>query len=243
MLKKLWLFLWLLCILLNSLVTVEFDYITLAQIETAMVIVGLWIINKKHSQTVFKSILSTLSIYYVWVAISDSFINYMPQYMLCIESLVFFLILSFQLHKKVDLKSDKITKSGIYLIFFKPKTFFQYFISLFGLPYASMGSIINGKVYRLKHNKSNIICSIINKRYIENNYHIVKVGDIKNINNIKDVEEELLKQSAYSPKRLFTRTNCVESQKPLLDNLNKKWHTKYIFDFIPAVYIYKRLKG
>ena len=75
-------------------------------------------------------------------------------------------------------------------------------------------------------------------------FHLITVEDTGvKCDFVKGVEKELLQQSAYNIKFFNTRTNCVNSQKPLLDKLGRKWHTKDIWDSLPMVYYARRLKG
>jgi len=239
--KMVFLIIWLIFILFGWVIPNPTDLITWLQLEISLILIGLWVLNQKYSKVLFDSVLVTLVMYYTWIGATDWAINYLPFHISFFESIFFCIVLFYQLYKRSDFKSDKISSKGIYLIFFKPKTFRQYLFSLFGSPFTSVGSIINGKVYRLKHSQNKMCVSKINKKYIQDNYTIVKVAN--KIDNIEKIEDELLEQSAYSSKRFGTRTNCIDSQKPLLDRLGSKWHTKGIFDFIPCVYINKRLKG
>ena len=239
--KNLFVFIWFILLMFTPLCFSGVDTITVLQVEMAFILSGLWVFYNKCPKPTFDSVFIILVIYSVWIGLTDSFITYMPIYLSVLECFCFSLLLLYQFYKRNDFKSDKISSKGIYLILFKPKTFIQYLFSLFGSPFASLGSIINGKVYRLKHSKSVMCVSKINKQYIQDNYYVVKVAN--KIDNVEEIEKELLKQSAYSGKRFNTRTNCVESQKPLFDNLSDKWHTKGILDFIPSIYINRRIKG
>jgi len=169
----------------------------------------------------------------------------LPVFLLFIVDFALALFVFFEFTKVDFIASDKYDEDYVYLIFFKPKSFYQFISSLFGLGVASMGSIFKGedgkpKVARLKHSKDNLQITGYKPDYINSNYLLVNTG--VRCDTIKIDEVELAKQSAYSGKRLNTRTNCVESQKPILNQLGGIWVTSKMLDFLPAYYIYKRLK-
>lgn len=195
---------------------------------------------KNHDGYVFNAICNTLMMYYAYVFISDPIIDYIPIWLSIVESIIIVLILLYQFNRNKNFVSDKYNHENVMLIFFKPHSFLDFVKSFVFSPVVSMGSIYNGHIYRLKHNKDKV-CRV--QCYPEklDDYILVDTG-VK-CKGVSGVEKELLKQSAYNEKFLNTRTNCVRSQQPILDKLPKKWQTKDVWDIFPMVYLSRRLKG
>tara|TARA_Y100001956_G_scaffold50834_1_gene49540 strand:+ start:27284 stop:28003 length:720 start_codon:yes stop_codon:yes gene_type:complete len=195
----------------------------------------------KHDGYVFNAICNTLMMYYFFVFVTDPFIDYVPIWAIVLENLIIVLILLYQFNRNKNFKADKYNADNVMLIFFKPHSFLDFIKSFFFSPVVSMGSIINGEVFRLKWSKAKMQSTKLNKRHLSKDYILIDTG-VK-CKDVKGVRNELLKQSAFNNKLFNTRTNCIRSQKPLLDKLGKKWQTKDIWDLFPMIYLSRRLKG
>lgn len=149
-------------------------------------------------------------------------------------------MLLYQFNRNKNFKSDKYNPDNIMLIFFKPHSFLDFIKSFAFSPVVSMGSIYHGHIYRLKHKKSKM-CKVRCYPDKLNDYILIDTGVRCKDANMN--ESKLISQSAYNEKLLYTRTNCVRSQQPLLDKLPQKWQTKDIWDIFPMIYLNRRLKG
>lgn|GEM_PF-5546553 len=193
-----------------------------------------------YDKYIFKAIFTTLSLYYFYIFATDPIITHMPLWATILENIMVVLVLMYQFNKFNHFKSDEYNQDNVMLIFFKPKTFIDFVKSFAFSPVVSMGSIYNGHIYRLKHNKPNM-CKVRCYPDTLKDYVLVDTG-IKH-KEVKGVDKKLMTQSAYNSKFLYTRTNCVRSQQPILDKLPKKWQTKDVWDIFPMIYLHRRLKG
>lgn len=230
---------WLILTNINIILGLDWGFST-SQFELFYISVFVVYLINHYDKYILKAIFTSLSLYYFYIFVSDPIISYMPLWAIVLENIMVVLVLVYQFNKFNHFKSDKYNKDNVMLIFFKPKTFLDFVKSFAFSPVVSMGSVYNGYIYRLKHNKP-VMCKVKCNPNTLKDYILVDTG-VKH-KNIKDVDLELLKQSAYNERLLHTRTNCVRSQKPLLDNLPIKWHTKDIWDIFPMIYYSRRLKG
>jgi len=88
--KKLVLITWFAMVVASPLIE---DFASMAQLELAFLIWGLWYFNKSMSKKVFSNILIIFGTYYSYIFITDQFITNMPYIAVLIESFVFIIIL------------------------------------------------------------------------------------------------------------------------------------------------------
>lgn len=238
---------WLFSAVFTPYINSGVDYVTIMQIEIALLCIAFWLLEFNKNTTLKRSLLTVAVIYYPYIALTDWLLLSLPIWLHIVEVGVFAMVFLYQLCKKTEYKSDVYNSKYVHLIFFKPKSFYQWFISLFGSPVASMGSIVSIKgvpyVFRLKHNKPTMCKVKADISKLQNDYLIINTGTECDYIS-KYTINKLMRQSAYSKKRLYTRTNCVESQQPLIDKLGIKWHNKkewYKFEWVPGKYLKNKL--
>lgn len=183
-----------------------------------------------------KSILTALMIYECGVFLSDWLILSLNSYLYIIEFAIFSIITLFQNYKSYNCTSDKPNKRTVCLIFYKPVTFKQYLLSLFGAPVSSSGLIIGDKKYQLKYGNptiqaSNWDLSILSK------YYVIDTG--VSVEDVKHLIPDLLTKRARSKNHLYFRLNCLSSLSCILDKLPNKW--KYKGEVLPSLYLRNRL--
>lgn len=185
------------------------------------------------------SIILVISMHKILCILCICIFGYINLHVLSVLAIVFFFFTMFQVYKKYDYISDEYNSDYVYLIFYKPVTLRQWFISLFGCPFAGMASVINGKVYKLMYGSGNIVCTDIDMEHLKEHYYIINTRVLAK--DVKHVTNDLLQGTAYNEKLFNMRLNCVLSQQALLGLLPYKWHLKYRLDFLPSYYLAKRV--
>lgn len=90
-----------LAILLANPIAVEFiDYETITKVEYAYVLCFLIYIFNQKSNKIGISTMHVFCFYYTWIAVTDSFISYIPIWLCNLESLFAFSVLSYRLTNK-----------------------------------------------------------------------------------------------------------------------------------------------
>lgn len=92
--KHIFLIVWCAIIMASNYKGGNIDFTSLQQLEMAYVLSGLYFLRKCLKDTEFNFLLGSLSIYYTWVAITDQFIENMPNFVVNFESVFFCAIIS-----------------------------------------------------------------------------------------------------------------------------------------------------
>ena len=140
-----------------------------------------------------------------------------------------------------NIKSDKINKNHVCIIFYQNLTKFkQYVVSSPGINVASAGLLIGNKIYRIVKDKKYLFKENYTKNYIYSNYLVIDTGF--SISSLKgDWESEILKQKARQPGTFWLRLNCLRSLKPVLNQID---NFKYQGEVLPSIYLLKlKIKG
>lgn len=143
---------------------------------------------------------------------------------------IIYLILLYFIYILSKIKSDKINKKNICLVFYKPKNItnsLKFVLSSFGI-------LINGKLYQMRYEAQTLQERDYTNEYIYNKYLIV---DTKfNYKNLKEGwKEDLLKQKRKSFYGLF-RLNCLKSCKNVLKQIKG---FEYNNEILPSIYLLK----
>jgi len=187
------------------------------------------------SKTKEKTVLLSLFIYNIYVAITALF-TIEASVITIISEL--FLLVSFvclQINKKYNYSNDIFYKEYVSLLFYKPKSFKQYLLSLFGYPVSSFGMYINDKFYHLSWKSKTVVAT---EDFINTDDYII-VRTKTRCDKVSFLIPELLKQKARQPKTLYLRLNCLRCFKEILGLLEDKWH--YKGEVLPSIYLRKRL--
>jgi len=154
-----------------------------------------------------------------------------------IQSIVLIYILLCKLYSNIE--DDKLNKSNVFLIFYKPAKAKQFLLSIIGLSYSSSGLLI--------WNKKDKCFYIYQMRYEFNTLQKIKLKDIDYLKKyliiktdikIKDLsvnfENELLKQKARQSRTAYLRFNCLRSLRSVLD-LSRNF--RYNGEILPCIYL------
>ena len=163
-------------------------------------------------------------------------------YFLLLQLLLFIFLAYRRINFILKMKSDKISKSNVCIIAYKPQNCMQMFKSNFGGINSSLGLLIGGKLYQLRYGFDTVQELSYTKDYIYKNYFVINTKyNIKNIS--QDTIDLLKKQTARQTGFFKLRLNCSRCMRPILNKLPKQWnYKKNSFDFLSSCYIYKRLK-
>jgi len=136
------------------------------------------------------------------------------------------------------LKSDKLNKENVCLVFYMPKYNPVSFIkNLFNGCLLSSGLIIGDKLYQMRKECTSLQERDYTKKYIKEKYLVIdtkfKVADLKG-----NWRENLLSQKARQFKTLFIRKNCLRSLRFVLNQINK-WD--YKGEIFPFLYLIRRI--
>lgn len=166
---------------------------------------------------------------------------YVPTWLCYIESLSLIYLLVYQLSKIYNIKSDKLSKKNVCILFYKSDNRFKiidFIFGLFGVNSSSVAVCVGEYVYQLKHNKSTLQKISINNIDISK-YIIIDTCVL--ISKIKIDDSKLLQEKARKPISLWLRLNCVRCVKPLLNQLGGVYSYRFM-DWIAPVYLARRLK-
>ena len=204
----------------------------LDQLQKILLVCSIFYLAKRPS-TETLSVITVIIMYQLYLFISMIFIPIKPDYLFFTENILFLSLVYFQAGKRYKIPSDKISRTTVCLIFYRPETIRQYINSVFGLAFASVGAIINNKVYILQYGKSTVQCRKFDESHIKEHYLVIdtKVPNRK----VRNIIPELLKQKARQPKTLYLRYNCLRSLKPLLNEMGRPW--RYKGEVLPSIYL------
>ncbi len=140
----------------------------------------------------------------------------------------------------LNIKSDKINKKNVCIVFYRPKTFKQYLLSIFGLNVASSGLLIGNKLYQMRYENTTLQERDYTNKYIYSKYLVINtkfpISQLKG-----EWESELLKQKARQPKTFWLRFNCLRSLKAVLNQIP---NYRYIGEILPSIYLFRlKIKG
>lgn len=139
-----------------------------------------------------------------------------------------------------NVKTQEINPKNVCLVFYRPKTFKQYLLSMFGLNVSSSGVIIGNKLYQMRYEAKTLQEREYTKNYINKKYLVIDTGfKIKNLKG--KWREDLISQKARQPKTLWIRLNCLRSLGVVLNQI-PNFH--YKGEVLPSIYLLKvKLKG
>lgn len=137
------------------------------------------------------------------------------------------------------LKSDKLNKNNVCLVFYKPKrNFYKFIKNLCNGCLFSSGLVIGNKLYQMRKENKTLQERDYTEEYISNKYLII---DTKfNISSLcGDYRDNLLKQKARQLKTLFIRKNCLRSLRFVLNQIKG---FEYKGEILPILYLIKLKK-
>lgn len=227
-------------IISNPILLVKFNF-WICQLHDVLLAFAFFYLIQRPKQEAL-SIACVIGLYQFYILITDIIFSIYDidriMFLVYIENILFLLLVLFQSSKKYIFKSDKISRTTVCLIFYKPQTFRQYINSVLGLSFASSGVIIGNNKYILEYGKSTVQKKKLVEEQVKKHYLIIdtKVPCTK----VTHVIPELLKQKARQPGTLYLRFNCLRSLKPVLNLLGKKW--KHHGEIFPGDYLRKRIQ-
>lgn len=137
------------------------------------------------------------------------------------------------------LKSDKLNKNNVCLVFYRPKrNFYKFIKNLCNGCLFSSGLVIGNKLYQMRKENKTLQERDYTEEYIKDKYLII---DTKfNINFLcGDYRDNLLKQKARQLKTLFIRKNCLRSLRFVLNQIKG---FEYKGEILPILYLLKLKK-
>lgn len=141
----------------------------------------------------------------------------------------------------LSIKSDKINKKNVCLIFYEDlKTLKQNVLSSFGLNVASAGLIMGDDLFQLRYEFPTVQKLAYTEDYIYSKYLVIDTGFP--ISELKgDWESELLKQKARQPRTLWFRLNCLNTLEFVINQIPDY---KFKYETLPSIYLLKlKIKG
>ena len=170
-----------------------------------------WYRTIPQQNHIYKSFIFLLFIYILTNFLFYIFDVYFCELVIIIN--LIYLILVYFIYIISKIKSDKINKKNICLVFYKPKNItssLKFVLSSFGL-------LINGKLYQMRYESETLQERDYTNEYIYNKYLVI---DTKfNYKNLRDGwKEDLLKQKRKTFYGLF-RLNCLKSCKNVLKQI------------------------
>jgi len=209
------------------------DTLILAQI---IVINGLWFYAYNEKTLMTRSVCVSYMYYSVYNLLATLFFV-QTEYSVIYNTCLFFVLVNYQVYKSYSLPNDKINPENVCLAFYKPKTFWQYTLSLFGSPVSSPCLILGDKNYRLSKTEIN---PIIDNNEISEDYAILDTG-VKITEEIIEAAKLIKNQPVRNFSSLYLRLNCVRILKPVLSEMPRKWRYRFM-DWLPAIYLSRRLE-
>lgn len=187
-----------------------------------------WYNTIPQQNHIYKSFIFLLFIYILNNFLFFVFNIYFGKLIIIIN--IIYLILVYFIYVLSKIKSDKINKKNVCLVFYKPKnitTSLKFVLSSFGL-------LINGKLYQMRYEKETLQERDYTNEYIYNKYLVI---DTKfSYKNLKEGwKEELLKQKRKTFYGLF-RLNCLKSCKNVLKQIKG---FEYNNEILPSIYLLK----
>lgn len=186
-----------------------------------------WEISKK---LYFKSLAFLLTLDTVLTVINYTF-NINSNLVILIENI--FMYYFFFVRIISNIKSDKINKQNVCLIFYYPRHLKQFVLAMPGINVASAGLILGDDLFQLRKEFNTIQKLTYTEDYIYSKYLVINTGFP--ISELKgDWESELLKQKARQPKTLWLRLNCLRSLRFVLNQIE---NFKYKGEILPCIYL------
>ena len=187
-----------------------------------------WYRTIPQQNHIYKSFIFLLFIYILTNFLFYIFDVYFCELVIIIN--LIYLILVYFIYIISKIKSDKINKKNICLVFYKPKNItssLKFVLSSFGL-------LINGKLYQMRYESETLQERDYTNEYIYNKYLVI---DTKfNYKNLRDGwKEDLLKQKRKTFYGLF-RLNCLKSCKNVLKQIKG---FEYNNEILPSIYLLK----
>lgn len=182
-----------------------------------------------------KTLTLAVGTYYALVMLTDWAFAYLPVWLHVLEANMFGLFFIYQILKSYDAPQG-VLDGNVCILFYKPKTFFQYLTTLFGCHVASVAMYSGGRLYSLKRGKETVQELNVTTRYILQNYLVVNTN-VKSL-SATDIDT-ILAQRARQPKTLYLRYNCLRVFKDVLDKRFGVW--RYRGEVLPSIYLMRRL--
>lgn len=187
-----------------------------------------------------KSVLSLLTIWAVWILLTDQFNLNLPDFLLSIESFIFSFFVMWALVRPYFYTSADLSQRGenVYIGFYHGTRapFLSSLAALFGLPFSSMVIVAGDKVLR----------SSGNGKMVFSNPEILPPEDYIFIDTGKKASPDMFKELAgcvgKSTKSFgIFRIKCIQNCIPVLDLLGLK--PKSLFYCMPSIFYYQVIGG
>lgn len=134
-----------------------------------------------------------------------------------------------------NIKSDKINKKNVCLIFYYPKKPKQFVLAMPGINVASAGLVMGKFALKLEKDFDTLQKSTYTEDYIYSKYLVIDTGFP--ISELKgDWESELLKQKARQPRTLWFRLNCLNTLEFVINQIPDY---KFKYETLPSIYLLK----
>ena len=138
------------------------------------------------------------------------------------------------------LKSDKLNKNNVCLVFYRPKrNFYKFIKNLCNGCLFSSGLVIDDKLYQMRKENTTLQERDYTEEYISNKYLIIDTKfSVKSLYG--DYKDYLLKQKARQLKTFFVRKNCLRSLRFVLQQIKG---FEYKGEILPILYLLRLLKN
>ncbi|MCK5600427.1 hypothetical protein KAR91_01055, partial [Candidatus Pacearchaeota archaeon] len=130
-------------------------------------------------------------------------------------------------------------EENIFLVFYKPQSYFEMLKAMIGLPVISLSIYAGGKWLRFRRSEKYL--QLLDIRPNTERYLLIDTG-VKVDQEMKTLMRNLEGAPARHWSSLYFRCRCVLSLTPILHILGTKWVPKGL-DFIPGIYSYRRLNN
>ena len=193
-----------------------------------------WEISKK---LYFKSLAFLLTLDTILTVINYTF-NINSNLVILIENIFMYYFFFGRIISNI--KSDKINKQNVCLIFYYPKHLKQFVLAMPGINVVSAGLILGEDLFQLKKEFNTIQKLTYTEDYIYSKYIVIDTGFP--ISELKgDWECELLKQKARQPRTLWFRLNCLNTLEFVINQIPDY---KFKYETLPSIYLLKlKIKG